>query len=377
MPVIIFKAVEKCNSNCAYCEVIEKHQESVMGFDLLTTVFRRIDEYLKARPDEKMTFTWHGGEVCLLGASYFRKAYEIQETCCPSTKTRIEHLIQSNMTLINQELIDAFRLLGITQIGSSYEPIPNIRGFGDTRDSYAYNRLFFKGVNLLAKNNFPWGIIYVVHRESLKRPLDVFYHLTNLNLRSGPNFNIVKMQGPRKSPLSITPLEFADFMGVIFKEWWPVRTRFPHVLPFRNYVHAAMGKARSLGCEQSGQCAYLWTYVGPDGTTSQCGRSGDHDFVSYGNIRDHKLEEIFSDNKRRPIEERNALLFQSECKDCRYWGICHGGCPMDSFAEYGDYRHKSVYCDSLRVFMEKYFEPVTGLYINYADSPSRANGEHK
>jgi sulfatase maturation enzyme AslB (radical SAM superfamily) len=120
MAIIIFKAIEKCNSNCIYCNVIKKHQDVVMDMGLVETVFGRINEFLLANPSETVTFTWHGGEVCLLGEQYLQKAHEIQTRLCPATGGRIKHLVQSNLTLITQGLIDAFKQLGITQIGSSF-----------------------------------------------------------------------------------------------------------------------------------------------------------------------------------------------------------------------------------------------------------------
>src|SRR4030042_4209396 len=145
MAVVIFKAVEKCKSKCIYCEVIKKHQDEIMNYSLLKMIFIRMNEYLKNNPNENISFTWHGGEVCLLSPDYFKVALELQEEYCSDTKSRIIHLVQSNLTLLTQEIIDAFKKLGIQQIGSSFEPIHNIRGFGIKRDSQSYNRMFMEG----------------------------------------------------------------------------------------------------------------------------------------------------------------------------------------------------------------------------------------
>src|SRR5512137_2689906 len=202
MAVIIFKAIEKCNSNCIYCQVIKKQQDEVMNYDLLKLIFIRMNDYLLKYPDETILFTWHGGEVCMLGADYFKVAIRLLDEYCSTTKTRINHLVQSNLTLINQDIIDQLKKLRITQVGSSFEPIHNIRGFGKKRDSESYNRKFIEGVKLLNKNNIGWGIIYVVHRLSLKMPLEIFYYLTNLNPRSHPNLNQVKIYGEDRNNLS-------------------------------------------------------------------------------------------------------------------------------------------------------------------------------
>jgi len=79
MVTIIFKAVEKCNSNCIYCGVIKKRQNVIMHVDLLREVLQKLNDYLLKYPNETLKITWHGGEVCLLGAAYFYKAIELLE----------------------------------------------------------------------------------------------------------------------------------------------------------------------------------------------------------------------------------------------------------------------------------------------------------
>jgi len=361
MAVVIFKAVERCNSNCVYCDVIKHGQKTIMNFDLLELVFQRMDEYLSADPTRDITFTWHGGEVGLLGADYFWRAAELQEKHCPTTKHRINHQMQSNLTLVTQRFLDAVKSLGISQIGSSYEPLPHIRGFGPSRDSAAYNRKFFRGVELLRANDFSWGVIYVVHRRSLPRPLDIFYFLTNLTLRTQPNFNQIYVHGEDVHNLDITGEEFAHFLGAIFPVWWAHRDRYPEVRPFASLLRSARDGNSPLVCERSGACANGWIYIGPEGDTSQCGRAGDFKLFSYGRIQDRTLEEVLRDGRRNRIVERVKYLENTECRGCRLWGICHGGCILDSYDDTGDFMHRMKNCTAMRVFVEQYFEPITGL----------------
>ncbi|MBK7174394.1 MAG: radical SAM protein [Bacteroidales bacterium] len=146
MPTIIFKPTEACNSSCIYCDVVTRKAPKTMKTDLLELIFVRMDEYLKQEINERITLIWHGGEPLLLGADYFRKAIGFQQKYCAETSDRIEHAIQSNLTLLNQEFVDIFRSMGINQIGTSFEPIANIRGPGVKRDSEWYNRKFMQGL---------------------------------------------------------------------------------------------------------------------------------------------------------------------------------------------------------------------------------------
>jgi len=364
MITIIFKAVEKCNSNCIYCEVIKKHQNVIMQYELLKVMFQKIDTYLQKYLDEKINLIWHGGEVCMLGADYFYKAIEFLEKYCKKTQDRILHSVQSNLTLINQDIIDAFKILGIKNIGSSYEYISNIRGFGKNRDSVEYNKKFFEGVNLLEKNGIGWGVIYVVHKQSLKNPMELFFTLTNLNLGSAPKINKIYIFGEDKHNLSISGKEYADFLGAIMPYWWENRERFPNVMPFSQFYETYKNKTSRMDCELTGSCSHHWLYIGPTGKASHCGHAGDFDILSYGNIKDQTFEELINNPQRENIKNRVAFLRENECKDCRFWTVCHGGCPINAIAFKGELNKKANHCEWIKPFLTEYFEPITGLMNN-------------
>jgi uncharacterized protein len=346
-----------------YCGVIKKHQNVIMNFELLQETFEKINDYLLMFQEESISFIWHGGEVCLLGAEYFHKAIEFLEKYCKSTKNRIKHMVQSNLTLINQEIVDAFKILEIKSVGSSYELIPHIRGFGKNRDHIEYNKKFFDGVNLLEKNELSWGVIYVVHKQSLSNPIEVFNTLTNLNVKCNPQFNKIYIYDEDKYNLSITGKEFADFLGTMFPFWWKNRDRFPNVTPFSDFYDSYMSKTNRMGCELAGKCSHKWIYLGPTGKTTQCGRSGDFGILPYGNIQNQTLEEILNNPQRNDIENRTTFLRDTVCKDCRFWMVCHGGCPLDAILVNENIYSKAPHCDWVKFFLTEYFEPITGMKI--------------
>lgn len=345
-----------------------------MSCDLLELIFQRVNEYLTNNPAEKMTLTWHGGEPCLLGPAYFRKALEFQEKHCSATKDRIEHLIQSNLTVITQELIDVFKEMGIDRIGSSYEPLPHIRGFGKSIDSDQYNRQFFRGAELVEKNGLSWGTIYVVHRRSLGHAKELFYFLTNMNPTSPPIFNKIYLYSGDEFNLNITPEEYADFLGELFPLYWENRHRFSQLKPISSFIDAVEGKG-NLMCDYSGRCAYHWMYIGPTGQASQCGRAGDFEFIDYGNIKDRSIEAILHDPRRDPLAERQTVLPLSDCKDCRFWGVCHGGCPLDAYIGHQSFLKPTVNCSFVQRFIERYLEPITGMKVEMPPPAILRNGQ--
>jgi uncharacterized protein len=361
---IIFKPTERCNSNCKYCDVVKKNVAKDMPPELLETVFSRLGEYLCAHPGEDVSFLWHGGEPLILGPDYFRLARDLERKYFGSEKNRVHHAVQSNLTLLTTEFLQVFRELRIRGIGTSYEPLPGIRGFGAGRDWRAYNRDLLRAISLLKTSGFTYGFIYVVTREALPRPEEIFYSLTNFYGGGRLTINPVLMYGEDPYGLAVTPEEYAEFLGRVFALWWKNPERYPGVNPFAHYVNTVIKGRPTLSCSDSGDCARSFLYIGPGGETSQCGRSADWNIVSYGNIRDRGIDELLNDARRADFERRNAVLVSGECRGCRLWGLCHGGCPLDPFPEYGDIFHKTSLCAATRTFVEKYFEPITGHKYN-------------
>lgn len=367
MATVILKATEKCNSNCYYCDVVRKKGTGKsMSLDVLETSYMRIDEYLGADDDREIQILWHGGEPLILGPDYYRQALRLQDKHCADTKSRISYSIQTNLTCFKEEFVEIFQRMGIGAVGTSFDPEPHVRGAGARIDSDTYNRNFFRALELLDKHGIGWGMIYVVTRKSLNNPLDVFHYLTNLKLTGGVNFNPVLIYDNDRKDIAITPEEFVEFLGSIFPFWWKNRDRYRDIEPFKSLVDNIIDGHTSLGCVDSGSCTYHHVNIAPDGETSQCGRSADWGLLQYGNIADKTLEEIIGDSQRHQFVERLDILRDGECGQCRFWDLCHGGCPLDSWSQHKSFMYKSEWCFARKGFIEKYFEPITGVKYNAA-----------
>lgn len=361
MPTVIFKPTEKCNARCTYCDVVSLREPKTMEISMLEEIFIKMDAYLKEFPDQRFEFVWHGGEPLLLADEFFEAAVEFQKKHCSETADRIQHCIQTNLTLLKAKHIGYFQALGITSVGTSYEPIEGIRGIGKKINSDLYNERFFHGINLLESNNIGWGFIYVVTKKSLEDPIGLFHTLANLKTDGGFMMNPVLIYGDDPEGLALTPEEYVEFLGAILPTWWKHRQRWPDIDPFASMVRNAQGE-QHLGCVDSGICGYEHIYIGPNGEASQCGRSADWNLIDYGNVKDRSLKDIMLDPKREMFFDRQNYLMHNDCKDCRFWKICHGGCPLDAYDEKEkNFDRKTFWCSMKSTFIEKYFEPVTGL----------------
>lgn len=373
MTTVIFKATDLCNSNCIYCHAIHTDHQNikVMPYEILEKSFIRANEFLTEKPEERLNIVWHGGEPLTLGPDYFYKALEFKEKHCKDTSKRISFEIQSNLTLFSPEYLDVLKKLEIQSIGTSYEIIPAVRGWGGKEGSDKYNKQFLRAVSLLEHEGFSWGIIYVVTRLALKNPSEIFRALTNLVPSASVMFNPVTYYKSRPEQFAITPEEFVDFLGAIFPEWWHDRNRLSGIDPFNALVdNIITGNTNNLICVDSGKCADTHISISPDGMVWQCGRSSDWGLMDYGSIMEHSLSDIMNHPQKDLLRKRSSILKDGECKDCRFWDICHGGCPLDSLGETGSVMHKSPWCWTKKGFIENHFEPITGIKFDPSHKPA-------
>ena len=70
--------------------------------------------------------------------------------------------------------------------------------------------------------------------------------------------------------------------------------------------------------------------------------------------------EAMESGYRKEIEKRQYYLQDNDCKGCPYFKIC-GGCPLDGWNSKDTIMAKSEWCLSTKLFLTKYFEPITGL----------------
>ncbi|MBI2267516.1 MAG: SPASM domain-containing protein [Armatimonadetes bacterium] len=377
MATVIFKPTEACNGRCAYCDVVRKKPRTpTMSAETLEIFFCRINEFLLERPQEHMEIIWHGGEPLLLGPDFFSQALSFQEKHCPKTCDRIRHDMQSNLTLFSRKFAEILGKLGIRSIGTSYDPIGDIRGLGPKRDSKTYNKRFMEALRLVEEEGFSWGVIYVVTRRSLAKPLEVFQFLSNLSPKGSFMFNPVLLYGGDPWQLKITPEEYAHFLGAIFPVWWKRREQYGQVEPFFSLTRNLLEGSPSLMCCDSGACAHTHLNLLPDGSLSHCGRSGDWGLLPYGSVFDKSFSQVFADPQRAALLERNKVLPKGECKGCRFWNICHGGCPLDSWSHSGSFLHKTEWCAAKRDLIEQYFEPTVRGESAVAEPAQAENALH-
>jgi radical SAM protein with 4Fe4S-binding SPASM domain len=280
---------------------------------------------------------------------------EIQEACCATTRGRIRHGIQTNLSLLAEEHLGALRSLGLASVGTSYDPEPGIRGPRHPADPLAHARHFLRGVALLEREGMNWGLIYVVTRLALGRPREIFQFLANLNPACRVTLNPVLFDRASPGDLAIEPLDFAEFLGAVAAAWWDRRARYGSLEPLASLSRPAARPAPA-GPGEAPTDSML--NVEPDGVATPCRRPAAGGAVRLGNLADTSLAELCRRNAEGQRAERERKLREAPCGGCRYWTSCRAGCSLDPFAQAERTGEVGPWCRARLHLMKAHLEPL-------------------
>ena len=349
MVSLIVKATEDCNSNCIYCEGAHKKPGATsLSLSAVACMLERIDEFLTVHSEEQAEILWHGGEPMLRGPGFFSQVNAMQNGICTGTRTRIRHGIQSNLNCLDESFLEPFAELGITSIGTSFDPEPHVRGPGPGIDTDSYNRLFMNGIAVLERNQIPWSLIYVVTRHSLKAPLQVFWLLTNLQLAGSITLNPVIVHDQRLRDISMSPADYAAFLDAVLPVWWTHRHRYPGLEPLSQVARGMKEQDFPIDGLNLGACgpSLRNLEIGADGLVYSIGlpEMGGHRLC--GSIATSPLEDALRTNQAFEINSRLSSLASAACTQCPIRRQCHGDTPKEAARERNSFVLPSEWCEA-------------------------------
>lgn len=338
-----------------------------MSAETLEKLFERIAEWVShSKQAKNIKIIWHGGEPTLMPLSFFYKAIRLQEQLEQTlgSQLHIKNNIQTNLLYLDEEKLEMLDILlsgngRKSTIGTSYEPLAGIRKIKNGN----YNDLWEKSFALLKARDFPFGIVYVVHKrsiENIESVVETFLEkFPGTGIRFNPLYKEGKAAGSLCEPLVITPLEWGDFLVKLYRTWETLdkKPRWQPLVEIDNY-HS--GRGAGICCDHAGRCAHTHLGIDTDGTVYSCGRGIDRGHRPYGNIHEKRISDILKNPARMEMINRAAFLRTTYCSRCKWWRYCHGGCPMDAAIDNNnDIFKKSNFCISRNRFLSTiYKEPV-------------------
>ncbi len=352
----IIKPTHACNAACIYCSAYKENDHADrMEIGTYQRLLESIVQYSRESFLKHVNFTWHGGEPLMVKDEFYFQAFALQEKILGSTRIEYENLMQSNLLLVSRKRLPL--LSQFKNIGSSFEHLPGIR----VMKKGSYNDRWFKSYEMLKEKGIEVGVIYVVHKESLKDIEGIYRFFCDFSSRYDINvkFNPMYEEGRARdhiySRYYIQGEDWGEFLVTFYRLWESEgkRIRFE---PFGIYddFHFT-GKAR-MECDKTGRCFDSHLGIDVDGTAYSCGRGIDNGMIPFGNIHNRSLGEIISCPERLMFRNRTIYLKMNQCRNCDWWEYCHGGCPNECIDFKGDLFHESQWCAGVKRFFETIYK---------------------
>lgn len=348
--VLIKPASGNCNLRCDYCfyyDTMSKREQSSYGFMTLETLEAVISRVL-AYAEGHCTIAYQGGEPTLCGLDFFQKSMEFQKKH-NRNHVRIENALQTNGYRLDRGWAEFFKENHFL-VGVSLDGVPKLHD--RYRRTAAGKGSFFsvmEHVELLKKTGVDFNILSVVNGATAPqiRKNYEFYRKNHLDFLQFIACLDPLGEQPGGREYSLTPEVYGQFLIELFDLWYQdlQAGKQPYIRQFENYISMLLGQAPE-SCDMRGVCGLQYV-VEADGSVYPC------DFYvldryRLGNLITDTIEEIDETRKRIGFLEESEHK-EAACIQCRYYGLCRGGCRRNRLpeAEYHQY-----FCKSYEMFFD-------------------------
>jgi len=295
---------------------------------------------------------WHGAEPLLAGIDFYTDI-------CEWTRARygidaVQHHIQTNGTLLNEEWFDLFIQEHITTGVSLDGPREIHDANRRMRSGKGTFDLIFENIMLARKKKLFFDVLAVITRATLGHEDDFFdfFYDNRIDFGFEP---IVPEDQFMASDLAIEPHEFAEFTIRIFDKWFdqPER-RLRLVTPPYHFLMGIL-QGRNTTCHFSSCCANHYIAISPNGDAHSCIMFARHPNLSFGNIRQQCLADILAaSSRKRFLWERASQI--PKCQSCKWLEACQGGCPHRAFVRDGNVLQPDMFCEAYKTIFDHVFE---------------------
>lgn len=353
--ILIKPASGLCNMKCKYCFYNDEMKNrdipnyGMMSYETLETIVKVALE----NANKQITFAFQGGEPTLRGLDFFEKLIEFQKKY-NNKNIIINNALQTNGYVIpdNPKWCEFFAknnfLIGLSIDGTLNTHDKNRldkQGNGtflrciETAELFKKNKVEFNILTVVNKNTAPR--IKRIYQEFEKRGFNYQQYIACLE----PLNELDKID-----EYSLTPKMYGEFLVELFQYWYDdlKKGKQPYIRTFENYIALLIGYPPD-SCEQNGICTEQFV-IEADGSVFPC------DFYmldeyKIGNINTDSIEQIDENRKNIKFVE-NSKTHSLECRKCKYFNICRGGCNRNRIEGH------SQFCESYKMLFDTHFDKM-------------------
>ncbi|RLA81267.1 MAG: hypothetical protein DRG33_00925 [Deltaproteobacteria bacterium] len=215
-------------------------------------------------------------------------------------------------------------------------------------------------IKLLTTNKIPTGVIMVLSRanaskDKVPKLIESILWLKKQGIKSG-RLNPMWTNNPLLKIYELTPEELAYAWIKVYEV--VIRDKELIWQPYREMIDSLLGYNPAI-CIFN-RCDYWNTQncivIYGDGTLGNCDRTYQEQWI-YTRANANETNIIGNSTY-----ERYYMLKETDCKGCRYFNICGGGCPAEGID--GDWRRKTRFCYAYKKLWERIESDIKGMFPN-------------
>ena len=327
---VVMQPTTGCNLNCTYCYLPGRDKYRRMRPEVAVAVATAV----RTAPHQ-ITILWHGGEPLSCGIGLFRELLEPFREL--RTEGRIQHSVQTNATLINDEWCGLFKEEGVS-VGVSLD---GYEKQNTSRVNWADGPSFseaMRGIEALKRHGIEFGVIAVVNQHNISDPEGFYQFFLSLGC-SQLNVNVEEKEGLNRNASSLMDEKVRHFWRGLFSAWRKqpqLRIReFDEVLGWMGTVAGSRMTPREI------RRPNMWPTVSVDGEVVilspelMAGTGEEHQRFGVGNVLAGPLDEIVTKGIHRDYVQEAFAGFRKCRAICSYYSYCGGGEASNKYFELG------------------------------------------
>lgn len=347
--LVVIQPTPFCNINCSYCYLPHRSDRTTLAIEQIQRIFEKLFTFPTI--SGQVTVVWHAGEPLVLGPQYYEDAFRKISEHCPPGLT-IEHAVQTNGILINDDWCDLFRRWKVG-VGISIDGPRAINdAFRKTRSGKGTFDKAVAGIRQLLQHQIPFYVISVLTRDALVNPDALFSFYRELDIHD-VGFNIEEQEGvhdtttlgPGLPPGSVQSFlrRFNELMRshdfhIVVREIEETMASIRHfdgngpinnlVIPFGIITIDVKGGIYTFSPEIAGYA------------------SRDFETFSIGNVFTDSFEDMRDSSVLTAMSSQIAAGVELCRTSCKYFSVCGGGAPSNKVFENGTFASTSTtYCE--------------------------------
>jgi len=348
---VIIKPTKFCNAECTYCAAPpEVNGAPKWSQDEFRAYFDKLAPYLAP----KATLLWHGGEPMLMGPDFYWKAWEYVQSVKPGIRFSMQSNILGYDSRRWKELLAG--PFGYS-VSTSFDPDEQFREYkGSTA---LYSRIFWSRLERMLEDGFRPKVIGTYTEATADLAMTMYERSASYGEKAFDIRVNYRYPAGRDSGMGemIKPDTYGRILLEIYERWIREVPYFC-VTPLDEMFKRVIG-VEYMRCPWTRHCGGHFLGVEPNGDVYNCSEFadlGDPEF-RFGNIAEQTIPQMLA-SRAAVAARRRRIDLPVDCKSCRHFEECEGGCMRDAVLYGKGLGGKFHYCRSWMMVFDRIKESV-------------------